>query len=65
MEAATTCDSFNSDENKCLTASEGGAKCAYCTSAAVGSECLTEADAKGLPSAVFQCSYAASPHLRL
>ena len=57
--AASTCESFNSDKSKCLTATEGGDKCAYCTSGAVGSECIKETDAKGLPSSVFQCSYAA------
>lgn len=60
VQSATTCESFNSDKSKCLAATENGVKCAYCTSGAVGSECLTETDAKGLPSSVFQCSYAAA-----
>jgi len=57
---ATTCDSYNTDEKKCLTAQENGVNCAYCTSGAVGAECLTETDAQGLPTSVFRCTYQAA-----
>jgi len=55
--ASTTCDAYNADEKKCLSSTESGAKCAYCTSGAVGAECLKEDDAKSLPSSVFRCTY--------
>ena len=56
----STCDEFGTSQEKCLAATEGGEKCAYCTSGAVGSECMKETDAKGLPSSVFKCTYASS-----
>jgi len=55
--AATTCDQYTSSKDQCLTASENGVECAYCTSAAVGALCAPETDAKGLPSSVFKCQY--------
>lgn len=53
----TTCD-VNTSKSSCL----GYAKetCAWCSSAAVGSTCFPEADAKSLPSSVFQCDYKTS-----
>ncbi|RYH05309.1 hypothetical protein EON65_45060 [archaeon] len=54
---STSCDSITS-ENTCLaTKSDSGVKCAWCNSAAVGSTCFEETDAKSLPSSVFQCKY--------
>ena len=48
------------DKAKCLANSEDGVKCASCTSAAAGTNCMKETDAKGLPSSVFQCTYQSS-----
>ena len=44
-------------ESKCMTSSQGSEKCAWCTSGAVGASCMTQSDAQGLPSSVFQCQY--------
>lgn len=53
---ATTCDG-NASKSACLAAKENGVKCAWCSSAAVGSTCFVETDAKSLPSSVFTCEY--------
>ena len=55
---ATGCEAHNSDKTTCLKTKEGTEKCAFCQSGAVGSECVNESDAKGLPSSVFTCTYA-------
>lgn len=47
-----TCRTSHSDENSC----NADAKCSWCKSAAVASSCNEIADARALPSAVFQCS---------
>jgi hypothetical protein len=57
--AATSCDEYTS-EKTCMTGTAGTDKCAWCNSAAVGSTCFSESDAKGLPSSVFQCEYQAA-----
>lgn len=57
LQGSTTCDAFSTDEKMCLTAQANGVNCAYCTSGAVGAECLTETDAQGLPTSVFRCTY--------
>lgn len=54
---AAGCEAHNTDKTTCLKTKEGTEKCAYCVSGAVGSECVKESDAKGLPSSVFTCSY--------
>ena len=56
LRAATSCDGVTS-EKTCMTTTAAGAKCSWCNSAAVGGTCFTEADAKSLPSSVFQCEY--------
>ena len=53
---ATTCDAITS-ESTCMSSTQGGVKCSYCKSAAVGGTCLMETDAKGLPSSIFQVFY--------
>lgn len=53
---ATTCDG-NTSKSSCLASKEGGVKCAWCSSAAVGSTCFVETDAKSLPSSVFTCEF--------
>lgn len=53
----TTCDG-NTSEKTCMSAtSSTGVKCSWCNSAAVGSTCFEETDAKGLPSSVFTCKF--------
>ena len=54
--AAASCDEFTS-EKTCMANSVNGEKCSWCNSAAVGSTCFPESDAKSLPSSVFQCNY--------
>lgn len=54
--AATSCDSFTS-EKTCMSGSAAGDKCSWCSSAAVGSTCFSQTDAKGLPSSVFTCKF--------
>lgn len=54
-----TCEQYTGNKASCMKASESGVKCAYCTSAAVGSLCAPEDQAKGLPSSVFKCEYQA------
>jgi hypothetical protein len=57
---STTCDSLTS-EKSCLSGkSSSSVNCAWCNSAAVGSTCFEETDAKGLPSSVFQCKFQAA-----
>ena len=58
--AAITCDDYSKDESKCLAASEDNVNCAFCKSAAVGTLCAKETDAKSLPSSVFQCEFSRS-----
>ena len=48
--SATDCEAITSKSS--CTAS----KCSWCTSGAVGSSCMTNADAAGLPSSVFTCT---------
>jgi len=55
--SATTCEPLKTSESKCLSSSEGGVPCAFCTSGAVGASCMVETDAKSLPSSVFVCEY--------
>ena len=55
--AASTCEDYGKDKAACLAASEDGIKCAACTSAAAGANCMQETSAKTLPSSVFQCTY--------
>jgi hypothetical protein len=43
-----------------LSSTESDVKCSWCSSAAVGSTCFLETDAKGLPSSVFTCEFQAS-----
>lgn len=57
--AATTCDSLTS-EKKCMAGLEGSEHCSWCSSAAAGSLCMKESDAKTLPSSVFACEYVAA-----
>lgn len=52
----STCDSITS-EKTCMSTTSGSDKCSWCNSAAVGGTCFTEADAKSLPSSVFQCEF--------
>lgn len=47
-----SCESVK-DETKC----ESNSDCAWCTSGAVGASCMDAADAKGLPSSVFSCTF--------
>lgn len=47
-----TCRTSHHDENSC----NADAACSWCKSAAVASSCNELADARNLPSAVFQCS---------
>ena len=56
LKAATTCDGLTS-EKSCMSSAFDGQKCSWCTSGAVGATCFNEADAKTLPSSVFQCEY--------
>ena len=56
--SASGCEAQNKDKTTCLKTKEGSEKCAYCTSGAVGSECVKESEAKGLPASVFSCTYA-------
>lgn len=53
---SSTCETSNKDKATCLSASESGEKCVFCTSGAVGNTCLKSSDAQGLPSSVFKCS---------
>jgi hypothetical protein len=55
-EAAVECYD-NTKETACMSATENGESCSWCTSAAVGNSCMKESDAKGLPSSVFKCEY--------
>ncbi len=55
----TECDSITS-EKTCMSANSDGVNCSWCKSAAVGSTCFVETDAKSLPTSVFQCEYQAS-----
>jgi hypothetical protein len=55
--SATTCDMYKNDHDKCMTSSEDGIPCSYCTSAAVGALCAKQTDTKGLPPSVFKCEY--------
>ena len=48
--SAADCESITS-KSSCTAA-----KCSWCTSGAVGSSCMTNADAAGLPSSVFTCT---------
>lgn len=54
--AASSCDEFTT-EKSCMSGSAAGSKCSWCSSAAVGSTCFPEADAKSLPSSVFSCKF--------
>jgi hypothetical protein len=56
---ASPCDS-NKSKSSCLSSTESGVKCSWCSSAAVGSTCFLETDAKSLPSSVFTCDFQAS-----
>ncbi len=51
--AATTCEGITS-KSTCMSTSEAGEHCAWCTSGAVGNSCLPETDAKGLPVRIFE-----------
>jgi len=53
---AVECDSITS-EKTCMSSSSSIGKCSWCNSAAVGGTCFNEADAKTLPSSVFQCEF--------
>jgi len=55
--SAATCSLYGKNLEKCLSASENGVNCAFCSSAAAGTNCMPESDAKGLPTSVFQCEY--------
>ncbi len=46
------CENY-SNKGTCLS----GDKCAWCSSAAAGANCFEDADAKSLPSSIFQCTY--------
>jgi uncharacterized protein YodC (DUF2158 family) len=59
----TSCDA-NKSENSCMSAKEGDVKCAWCKSAAVGSTCFMETDAKTLPSSIYACEYQKAYSLR-
>ena len=56
LQKATSCDG-NTSEKSCMSSSFDGNKCSWCTSAAVGATCFNEADAKTLPSSVFECEF--------
>eukprot|EP00388_Colpodella_angusta_P036134 GDKK01038091.1.p1 GENE.GDKK01038091.1~~GDKK01038091.1.p1 ORF type:complete len:216 (+),score=56.64 GDKK01038091.1:43-648(+) len=56
LQKATTCDGVTS-EKTCMTSTFDGNKCSWCTSGAVGATCFNEADAKTLPTSVFECEY--------
>jgi cathepsin X len=58
--ANAACEDYGTNKAKCLASSEDGVKCASCTSAAAGTNCMKETDAKGLPTSVFQCTYQTS-----
>jgi hypothetical protein len=60
LAAATSCDAYTS-EKTCMSGTAGGEKCSWCNSAAVGSTCFSESDAKSLPSSVFTCNYQLVP----
>ncbi len=62
VSSAATCESYGKDTKKCLANSEDGVKCASCSSAAAGTNCMKETDAQGLPSSVFQCTYQSSSY---
>ena len=53
---AVECTSYKS-EGDCMSSSEGGETCAWCTSGAVGNACYKHSDAETLPSSVFRCEY--------
>ena len=55
-----TCDEYSKNEDQCMKSTENGESCAFCSSAAVGTLCAPESDAKGLPSSVFKCEYQAA-----
>lgn len=57
---ATKCEDYKKDEKKCLSTIEDGIACAFCSSAAVGTTCTKETDAKTLPASVFECEYKSS-----
>lgn len=56
MSGANSCDEYKS-EKSCLSGTAGSSKCSWCKSAAVGSTCFSEADAKSLPSSIYACEY--------
>jgi hypothetical protein len=56
---ASTCDAYTSESN-CMSGTEGGEDCSWCTSGAVGASCLKESDTQGLPSSIFHCEYQSS-----
>ena len=58
--AQAACEDYGTNKAKCLASVEDGVKCASCTSAAAGTNCMKETDAKGLPTSVFQCTYQTS-----
>lgn len=54
---ANSCDA-NKNSKNCLAAKDdSGVKCSWCSSAAVGSTCFSETDAKSLPSSIYSCQY--------
>ncbi len=66
--ANALCSDYAKNQRGCMTASEDGVKCAFCSSAAAGTTCLKESDAQSLPTSIFQCSYQsalASPALNV
>ena len=57
--ANALCSDYSKNQASCLKSSEDGVKCSFCSSAAAGTTCMKETDAKTLPSSVFQCTYQA------
>lgn len=55
--ANALCSDYSKNQASCLKSSEDGVKCSFCSSAAAGTTCMKETDAKTLPSSVFQCAY--------
>jgi len=55
--ANALCSDYSKNQASCLKSSEDGVKCSFCSSAAAGTTCMKETDAKTLPSSVFQCTY--------
>ncbi len=58
--ANALCSDYSKNQASCLKATEDGVKCSFCSSAAAGTTCMKETDAKTLPSSIFQCTYQTS-----